>query len=182
MNKLKEIYKSMYWWFKLKTTNIFWAKTREDATIPTRRDEDGWYDVYVLLPDGAPVEIEPNEIKMLPTGIASAFDKKYRLDFQNERGSTGSLGITVRSGKIDSGYRGEIFLNVHNLSNKTLILSDNTDKVIERDNAIYYPISKAICQASLEYVPKNKTKEIPYEQLVEIPSERGFGKLGSSGK
>ena len=45
-----------------------------------------------------------------------------------------------------------------------------------------YPYSKAIVQALVAPVLKTNKEEISYEDLKAIPSERGFGALGSSGK
>ena len=48
--------------------------------------------------------------------------------------------------------------------------------------AIIYPYSKAIAQLVVHEVPKMEVSEISYEELLTIPSERGVGALGSSGK
>lgn len=167
--------------FRFTFTKIYWAKVKEDAVIPTRRDEDGCYDIYGLVKERS-LTIEPHEIVEVPTGIASAFSHKYRLNLQRERGSTGSIGLTPKCGQVDSGYRGEIFLKLQNTTNKTIILSNEIKEVIETSKGIVYPLSRAVCQAALEKVPKNKTKEISYSELKKIPSKRGMGKLGSSGK
>ena len=50
------------------------------------------------------------------------------------------------------------------------------------ETAMFYPDTKAIAQLILHEVPVVDTKEISYEELKAIPSERGNGKLGSSGK
>ena len=47
---------------------------------------------------------------------------------------------------------------------------------------IVYPYNKAIAQAEVVYVPKKTDIEISYEDLLKIPSKRGTGCLGSSGK
>lgn len=52
----------------------------------------------------------------------------------------------------------------------------------EDDAAIIYPYSKAIAQAEVCEVPVMNQYEITYEELQAIPSERGTGALGSSGK
>lgn len=48
--------------------------------------------------------------------------------------------------------------------------------------AIIYPYEKAIAQLIVHEVPKMNTREISYEELKTIPSKRGDGALGSSGK
>ena len=63
------------------------------------------------------------------------------------------------------------YLYFTNIKNKTIL-----------ENTIIYPYSKAICQALLLPVPKVNTKEITYEELRTIESNRGTGMLGSSGK
>ena len=47
---------------------------------------------------------------------------------------------------------------------------------------IIYPYSKAIAQAEVCEVPVMNQYEIAYEELKSIPSKRGVGALGSSGK
>jgi dUTP pyrophosphatase len=53
---------------------------------------------------------------------------------------------------------------------------DGAAKVIE------YPYTKAIAQAEVCEVPVMNQYEITYEELLQLPSKRGTGALGSSGK
>lgn len=60
---------------------------------------------------------------------------------------------------------------------------DNKKQIIENiSNAIFYPETKAIAQLVLHKVDNLQTEEISYEELKAIPSKRGDGALGSSGK
>lgn len=188
--------------------NIQFAKVRPDAIIPSKRDEDMGFDIYACF-DEDYILINPHETKLIPTGIASACDPGYGF-LLFERGSTGSKGIARRCGVIDSGYRDEWFVGLTNTTNKELYISkvgkeDIVKKQIEiiesKDgfgidvdpllyklvedavlNAIIYPYSKAIVQAIVTPVLKTKEQELTYEDLKAIPSERGLGSLGSSGK
>lgn len=160
---------------------IYWAKVKPEAIIPTKRDEDGCYDIYACS-DKEEIIIKPHEIVTIPTGIASAFHYSRRLDFQRERGSTGSIGLVPRCGQVDSGYRGEVFLKMQNTTNKFIVISKKTKETFEDEYGVIYPMSKAICQAALEIVPEDESEELSYEDLLKIPSERGTGALGSSGK
>lgn len=57
--------------------------------------------------------------------------------------------------------------------------------LIENNNlfgAFMYPYSKAIAQLVVHEVPVMNVQEITYEELLQIPSKRGTGALGSSGK
>ena len=58
-------------------------------------------------------------------------------------------------------------------------------KIKQKNNnewSIVYPYTKAIAQLVVHEVPKMNVKEISYDELKEIPSKRGSGSLGSSGK
>lgn len=160
---------------------IFWAKVKPNAIIPTKRDEDGAYDIYACF-DEQQIEIKPGETKLISTGIASALPTKYRLNAKHERGSTGKLSMAVLAGMIDSGFRNEWFIQINNAGTKTIIIDKTGTTVLETASYIVYPYTKAICQATLEIVPKTIDKEISYEELLKIPSQRGTGMLGSSGK
>lgn len=160
---------------------VYFAKVRPDAKIPSRDDENGWYDVYACF-DEEMMVVQPHSIAMIPTGIASAFSSKYRFSANCERGSTGVIAMMALSGKIDSGYRDEWFIVLYNGNDKPIAITKETDTKVETEDYIMYPYSKAICQAGLEIVPQVEVREIPYEELKAIPSKRGTGKLGSSGK
>ena len=126
--------------------------------------------------------INPHRVKLIPTGIASAFDKKYRLALR-ERGSNTKTGLIVMAGQIDSGYRGEIFAALYNSGDYPVTISKNRSEFQQNTlNHKYWPYSKAICQAALEEVPVVDIEEITYEELLEMDSDRGTGKLGSSEK
>lgn len=183
---------------------LWWAKVKPDAIIPTKRDEDAGYDIYPCFDEDYFI-IPSHETKMIPTGIASAFSENY-VAILKERGSTGTKGIAQRCGVIDSGFRNEWAVPITNTTNGWVIVSKLTEeelfnkyelsdevgiKYISYNNnricrygtlKIIYPYSKAICQALLLPVPKMDTKEITYDELKSIESNRGIGMLGSSGK
>lgn len=167
--------------------NVKFAKVKPDAIIPSKRDEDMGFDIYACFDEDYMV-INPHETKLIPTGIASACDPGYGF-LLFERGSTGSKGIARRCGIIDSGYRNEWFVGLTNTTNKVMFISKLSER--ETYDAYYgdimpesfvYPYSKAIVQALIAPVPSVNREEISYEDLKAIPSERGLGALGSSGK
>lgn len=159
---------------------IYFAKLKESAVIPSKNEEDGCYDVYACFEDEI-MFIYPGDIKMVPTGIASAFDKNMRVQLR-ERGSTGSIGMARRCGEIDSGYRGEWFVALNNTGNKKIVISKRTEKTQHLPTAVIYPYGKAIAQAAVEYVPDTVVMEVTSEELMAFESKRGEGKLGSSNK
>lgn len=160
--------------------NIKFAKVKENAIIPTKRDEDAGFDLYACF-DEDYIIINSLETKLIPTGIAVAIPTDYYFQIE-ERGSTGSKGIKKSAGVIDSGYRNEIFVAITNCNNKPLIITKETDTANLKDDYIVYPYNKAISQMLLHKAHSLETEEISYEELKSIPSERGLGSLGSSGK
>jgi len=166
--------------------DVFFAKTRPNATIPTKRDEDGWYDLYFApktIPENNVINfvLQPFHTYLVPTGIASAFSPLYRATIE-ERGSTGSIGLKISAGKIDSGFRGEWFVALYNANNKPVEITNTIDKTEITEDFIRYPYSKAIAQFCFEEVPVMSISEIDYDSLKEFKSDRGDGQLGSSNK
>lgn len=159
--------------------DIKFARVDDSVKFPTKRDEDGCYDVYAHVTKDFVIPSHTNEL--VPTGLYSAFNGKYRIAIR-ERGSNTKANMIVMAGQIDSGYRGEWFVSIYNGCNKDIILSNNIDKVVDSGCAIYVPTSKAIAQFAVEYVPIVNLSEISMEELQKIDSERGVGALGSSNK
>ena len=162
---------------------LLFAKVREGAKIPTKRDEDAGRDLYACF-DEEYIIIYPHTTALVPTGIATAFSKDYYAQIQ-ERGSTGSKGIKYGAGVIDSGYRGEWFVPITNCNDIPIIIIKDVGKAEELfpfTKKIIYPYSKGIAQFVMLPVPKFEEVEVTLEDLQNIKSERGAGKLGSSDK
>ena len=171
-------------------SDLFFAKVKYNAIIPSKRDEDGAMDVYACFEQDHLI-IDPHETRMIPTGIASAFSPKY-VAILKERGSNDSKGIAQRCGVIDSGYRNEWFVPLTNTNDRPVVITKHPEMFEEgqplvsnyhaNNEFIVYPYSKAIAQVMFVEVPKLDTHVIPYEDLKQFKSERGLGALGSSGK
>ena len=167
---------------------VYFARVKKNAVIPKREKWNAGMDIYPCF-DEEYMMIMPGETKLIPTGIASAIDDDYYIQIQ-ERGSSGSKGIKYSAGVIDASYRGEWFLAATNTNIKPVIILkddlekyDKTAKKIIEDGFIIYPYKKALFQAIIHRVHNEiENEEITFEELKDIPSERGGGKLGSSGK
>lgn len=163
--------------------NLYWAKVKENAIIPTKIDENAGYDVYACF-DEDYMMIKPHETVLVPTGIASAVSSDYYLQV-HERGSTGSKGIKCSAGVIDSGYRGEIFIAITNANNIPVYITKDGGKRIDiypYTDAILYSYDKAIAQIIVHNVPAMNAQEITYEDLQLFDSDRNDGSLGSTNK
>ena len=163
---------------------LYWAKVKENAIIPTKREEDAGYDLYPCFEEEY-LEILPLHTKLVPLGVASAFDSDYVM-LLKERGSTGTKGMAQRAGVIDSGYRGEYMAPVTNVNDKPLCIVKKevleTWDEDEKEKYILYPYEKAVCQGVLLKMPQLESETLSYDELKKIASLRNDGRLGSSGK
>ena len=161
---------------------------KENNVMKEELAEDAGRDLYPCFEQDF-IVIHPLETELIPTGIATAFSSKYYAQIE-ERGSTGSKGIKYGAGVIDSGYRGEWFVPITNCNNVDLIIAKKgsfTDNIAHsyfgsKYKYILYPYEKAIAQFVMHLVPQFEEKEVSYEELQNIKSERGTGALGSSNK
>jgi len=160
-------------------TTIYFSKMRDGVKIPSKKDENAGYDIYANFEEDS-ITIMPHETVMIPTGLVSMFDKEFFVEIM-ERGSTGSKGMGRRCGVIDSNYRGEWFIAITNHNTKALCITKDLNKK-NNDYVTYYPYSKAIAQAVILPVPKTNVVELELSELLSNTTDRGDGKLGSSGK
>jgi dUTP pyrophosphatase len=80
-------------------------------------DDDAGMDFFAL----ERITVPPHERKLIPTGIALAIPKGYVGLIWDKSGISTNHGITTMAGVIDSGYRGEIKIVVHNLSTEPYV-------------------------------------------------------------
>ena len=89
------------------------SRITESATIPTRAHiTDAGYDLYADF-EHKFILIKPGETKLVGTGIKIAIPRGY-VGLIWDRSSMGVKGIHRYAGVIDSGYRGEVKVCLHN--------------------------------------------------------------------
>ena len=159
---------------------ISFAKIREGAVIPSKRDEDSDYDLYACF-DEEEFVIPAFSTKLIPTGLISAFDKRLGVKFEERGSNTKWCGI-VQAGVIDSGYRGEWVCAMYNGNPVPVHISKAVQEVQRLKDRVLVPYSKAICQFHVREIPETEIRELNAEEIYAQSSERGAGKLGSSGK
>lgn len=170
--------------FKNNNLIIYWDKLNESAKVPTKRDEDAGFDIYTT---DSECVLKPGETKFFSTGLRSAFPKEFWVEIK-ERGSTGAVGLSVRSGVIDSGYRGEWKIMLTNVNKYPVVFSHSVDKVTyvkgkvfkSKIKKVIYPLSKAIAQAVVIPLPHIECR--PWDETQVAASERGQTGWGASGK
>lgn len=162
-------------------SKLYWAKVKKEAIIPTKRLEDAGYDLYPCFEEEY-LEIAPAHTKLVPLGVASAFDADYVMVLK-ERGSTGTKGMAQRAGVIDSGYRGEYMAPITNVNDKPVVIAkEAVADQFDSEEYIVYPYEKAVCQGVLVVMPQLESEEIDLADLQAMQSERMDGRLGSSNK
>ena len=171
--------------FKNNNLIIYWDILNLNAKMPTKRDEDAGFDIY--SDSAEDIILKPNETKFFSTGLRSAFPSNFWVEIK-ERGSTGAVGLSVRSGVIDSGYRGEWKIMLTNVNKYPVVFSHTVDKVTYVKGKIFknkikkviYPLSKAIAQAVVISLPHIDCR--PWDETQIAASERGQTGWGASGK
>lgn len=138
-------------------------KLNEKAILPTYgSDFSAGADLYALI-EGS-VEFLPNETKLIPTGLAMEIPVGYAGLIYARSGLASKRGLAPANkvGVVDSDYRGEIMVALHNHSDKI--------QKIEPQERI----------AQLVVTPFLKAEFIEVETLGEtVRGEGGFGSTGT---
>ena len=169
--------------YKGDVMKIFFAKTKPTAKIPDKRKEDAGFDLFACF-DEPFLKFAPFEVKLVPTGIATAFDENYYMQIE-ERSSTGKINLKKNAGVVDSGYRGEIMIELFNANPCPLYISKLPKEELstfEQEPYVFHNYDKAIAQAVLHKIPEAEISEISYDELKKIPSQRGEKGFGSTDK
>ncbi|MBR4554032.1 MAG: dUTP diphosphatase [Ruminococcus sp.] len=140
-------------------------KLRAGAVIPRRATaESAGYDLSACLE--GPLTVRPGETLKVPTGIAAAVEgyEKCVLLIYARSGTAVKKGLAPANcvGVVDSDYRGEIMVALHNHSGE--------DRVIEPGERI----------AQLVITPVFMPEAVEVPELTE--TERGAGGFGSTGR
>jgi len=135
-------------------------KVRPDAVVPSRAYAG---DAGLDLAATERIELGPGERAVVPTGLAVAIPEGYAGFVQPRSGLASRNGITIVNtpGLVDSGYRGELMVVLHN--------TDRTHPFV---------VEAGMRIAQLVVLP------IPEVELVEVDelpaTERGVRGFGSS--
>ena len=102
-------------------------KLETTAVIPTRgSDEAAGYDLYAYIPGHQALAILPGETAKIQTGIAMEIPKGYAGLIYARSGLATKQGLAPANkvGVVDSDYRGEIIVALHNHSNSLQVIED----------------------------------------------------------
>jgi dUTP pyrophosphatase len=151
-----------------KLNQVKFCKIHENAKLPHKtHSADAGFDIFYCPPTNEPVFVNTNDGKILPTGLKAHFPEGYVLEIKNRSGMA-SKGLIVGACIVDSTYSGEIFVNLHNISNVQ-------KKINPGDKIAQFLIYK---------IEAPSVVEISTSELEESHrnSSRGDGAFGSTGK
>lgn len=138
-------------------------KLRENALLPTYGSpEAAGADLYACLE--APVTIAPGETVFIPTGLAMEVPKGCAglIYARSSLGTKRGLAPANKVGVIDSDYRGEVSVALHNHSAAPQVINPQ-DRIAQ---LLITPVLTP-----------------PYEEAEELTdTQRGAGGFGSTGK
>ena len=111
-----------------------------------------------------PLQVKPMMSCIVPTGLAVAFPENYEIQVRPRSGLAAKNNISILNtpGTIDSDYRGEIKVIIHNHGNRNFIIN-NGDRIAQM---ILCPVVK-----------------MKLEEAIDLPETmRGQSGFGSTGK
>lgn len=148
---------------------IYVKKIRPEAKLPVRANpSDAGADVFYCGHE--PVTIAPGQTVLLGTGLQVATPLGYVCEVKNRSGMAAKNQLVVGACVIDSGYEGEVKINLHNVGREVKNIMP-FDKIAQ---LIFYPIELPTFQ---------ELDEDTYLYLyTPTASERGEGGFGSTGK
>lgn len=143
-------------------------KLRADAKLPLRAHEsDAGMDLF-YCPEDVNKEIEffPGDSFLLETGLKIQVPKGHMLQIMNKSGIASKKQLVTGACVIDSGYDGEIFVNLQ-----------NAGMSIE-----HIQPGQKIAQAVLIPIEIPHLIEIGEDKVYEEPTSRSDGGFGSTGE
>tara|TARA_Y100000592_G_C5406308_1_gene285822 strand:+ start:552 stop:1007 length:456 start_codon:yes stop_codon:yes gene_type:complete len=147
---------------------IQYYKTRDDVITPDRANpSDAGLDVFFCPSDGEGIYLKPGDTALFQTGLKFGVPHGYMLEVKNRSGNASKRSLLVGACVVDSGYDGEVFVNLHNVGNKVQLIDPGTK----------------IAQVVLIPVVHFRPVEVETDSLYDFPmtiSNRGDGALGST--
>lgn len=149
---------------------VEYAAIRENVVHPDRANpSDAGLDVFFNPEDGDPAVLHPGENAVLGTGLKFGIPHGYMLQAMNRSSVAAKRCLVVGAHCIDSGYDGEVFIDLHNIGTKTQELYPG-DKIAQ---LVMVPV--------VAFRPMEADEEELYDESITI-SDRGDGALGSTDK
>jgi len=146
---------------------IEYYRCNDTAQAPQRSNpSDAGLDVFACLEQT--VVIPPGESRLVPLGLKFGVPHGYMLQVMNRSSVASKRNLIVGAHVIDSGYNGEVFIDLHNLGGQFQHIKHG-DKIAQ---LVMVPV--------MAFRPVEIMQDTLYEDGITI-SNRGDGALGSTG-
>ena len=144
-------------------------KSHRNAKTPVRANpSDAGLDVFACFDDKDVIKtINPGESVLVNTGLKFGIPHGYMLQVMNRSSVASKRSLIVGAHVVDSGYDGQIFINLHNIGNQTEFISHG-EKIAQ---LVMLPVIHFRAIESLD--------DDLYDSPLTI-SNRGDGALGST--
>ena len=146
-----------------------YARIREDAHPPERANpSDAGMDLFFNPEDGQAVTIEPGTSAVLPTGCRFGVPHGYMLEVKNRSSVAVMRSLIVGACVVDSGYDGEVFVNLHNIGTEAQVIGSQSK------------IAQAVMVPVIHFRALETHSKDLYNWYPITISDRGEGALGST--
>ena len=152
---------------------IEYVRVREDVKPPLRANpSDAGLDVFFCPDDAAvsAVTIPVGGSVILATGLRFGVPHGYMLQAMNRSGIAAKRSLVVGAHVIDSGYDGEVFINLHNIGKETQVVKAGTK------------IAQLVMIPVVPFRALETHNDDLYNWYPITISGRGDGALGSTGE
>ena len=151
-----------------------YSKVRQNARTPDRANpSDAGLDIF-YAPDGDQVAgtwLKPGESGIFATGLKFGVPHGYMLEVKNRSSVASKRSLVVGACVIDSGYDGEVFVNLHNIGRETQVVEPHAK------------IAQVVMTPVVHFRAMERRGDGDLYGWYPITiSERGTGALGSTGE
>ena len=142
-------------------------KVRETAKLPVRAHEtDAGMDLFYCPQEHSGwLSIKPGGSALLETGLKIEVPSGNMLQVMNKSGIASKRQLITGACVVDSGYNGEVFVNLQNIGTKPQVIEPG----------------QKIAQAVMVPILVPEVEEIQSDSVYDFTTSRGSGSLGSTG-
>ena len=113
-----------------KNVTAWFGDNPESLKLPTYRKSEAIHPTSVLNDNYSGsnyVIVSPNERMLIPTGVFVEIPEGYEIQVRPRSGKSLKKGLNVILGTVDSNYRGEIGVIVHNISSSNFVITEGEE-------------------------------------------------------
>ena len=146
-------------------------RLRPDVKPPTRANpSDAGLDLIFNPADGNSITLGVGDSAILATGYKFGIPHGYMMQIMNRSGMAAKRSLIVGACVVDSGFSGEVFVNLHNIGNDPQTINPG-DKIAQ---GVVIPV------VAVRFLEAGDDNLYGWHPIT--ISDRGDGALGSTGQ